>query len=243
MVRNKENAKEAHVAMNHNRIFTDEELKDMGTRTLDLVQEAIEKGDKEKAKELANRMYAEFNHLHNGYMFWVTSLLTQIYRDYGFDAVEKAEREAHTVQANTVFKPPQKTDLRSRIEHTLKTLRGHLQPLTVEEDDEKIVLTMKPCGSGERIMEMGGYNPEVGLATIKDPHPATWGMKDFPIYCLHCPVKEMLAIENTGNFGAVHLVFEPMHFGSCHWAFYKDPADIPGRFYERLGKNKPLVKK
>ena len=81
--------------MNRNRLFTDTELKDMGTRTLDLVLAAIEEGDKKKAKELANRMYEEFNHLHDGYMIWVSGLLTHIYNNYGIDAVEKAERSAH----------------------------------------------------------------------------------------------------------------------------------------------------
>ena len=160
------------------RLFTDEELREMGRRTLDVLQEAIAKGDREKAKELATRMYEEFRHLHNGYMFWVTGLLTHIYRNYGIDAVERAEREAHTIEGKTVFKPPKETDWYSRIKHHAKAMRGHLQPLTIEEDDEKVVITMKPCGSGEKIIEMGGY--EAGLARVKDPHPITWGMKDFP---------------------------------------------------------------
>jgi hypothetical protein len=223
--------------MSQNRLFTDTELKEMGTRTLDLVLQAIEEGDKEKAKALANRMYEEFNHLHDGYMFWVTGLLTHIYKNYGIDAVEKAEREAHTIEGKTVFKPPKETDLRSRVEYAAKSFRGHLQPLTIEEDDEKITITMKPCGSGERIIQKGGY--EAGLARVKDPHPITWGMKDFPMYCVHCPVMEMLAIENTGDFGMVHAVFEPIPFGSCHFAFYKDPKNIPQEFYDRLGKKKP----
>ncbi len=229
--------------MDNKRVFTDEELKEMGRRTLDLVQEAIDKNDKEKAKELAKRMLKEFNHLHDGYMIWVTGLLSYIYRKYGIDALEEAEREAHTIEANTVFKPSGKTDFRSRVEAMANGLRGHLQPVTIEEDDEKVTLTMKPCGSGERIIQMGAYEPEIGLARVKEPHRITWGMKDFPIYCVHCPVMEMLAIERTGNIEPVHLVFEPMKLGFCHFAFYKDPADIPEELYNRIGKKKPAVKK
>ena len=223
--------------MSGNRLFSDEELQEMGRRTLDVALEAIKKGDKEKAEELVKRMYEEFNHLHDGAMFWVTGLQTYIYHNYGIDAVEKAEREAHTIEGKTVFKPPEETDMRSRILFMAKSLRGHLQPLTIEEDDEKIVITMKPCGSGERIIEKGGY--EAGLAIVKDPHCITWGMKDFPIYCVHCPVMEMLDIENTGDFQLVHLVSDPMRHGFCHFAFYKDPAKIPAECYERLGKQKP----
>jgi hypothetical protein len=219
-------------------IFTDKELEEMGTRTLDLVLEAIDSGDKEKAKNLAERMYKEFNFLHDGYMFWVTGLLTHIYKNYGIDAVEKAEREAHTIEGRTVFKPPEKTDIRSFVEHLASGLRGHLQPIEIREDDEKISLTMQPCGSGERIIQKGGYSPEVGLATVKEPHNITWGMKDFPIYCVHCPVMEILSIESTGNFGAVHIVSEPIKHGSCQFVFYKDPAKIPEEFYTRIGKSK-----
>ena len=225
--------------MNSQRVFTDRELKEMGTRTLDLVLEAIDAGNKEKAKELAKRMYQEFNYLHDGYMFWASGLLTHIYKKYGIDAVEEAEREAHTIEARAVFKPPEKTDFRSRVEHMAKGLRGHLQPITIQEDDEKVSLTMKPCGSGERIIQKGGYKPEVGLARVKEPHRITWGMKDFPIYCVHCPVMEMLDIENTGNLGSVRFVSEPMGRGDCHFVFYKDPADIPEEFYTRIGKKKP----
>jgi len=38
--------------MSKQRIFTEQELTEMGTRTLDLVLEAIDAGDKKKAKEL-----------------------------------------------------------------------------------------------------------------------------------------------------------------------------------------------
>jgi hypothetical protein len=130
--------------MASNRIFTDKELEEMGTRTLDLVLEAIDAGDREKAKNLAERMYKEFNFLHDGYMFWVTGLLTHIYNNYGIDAVERAEREAHTIEGRTVFRPPEKTDIRSLVEHLASGLRGHLQPIKIQEDDEKISLTMQP---------------------------------------------------------------------------------------------------
>ncbi len=227
--------------MNSKRVFTDKELKEMGTRTLDLVMEAIDAGNKEKARELVNRMHQEYNHLHDGYMFWVSGLLTYIYKNYGIDAVEEAEREAHTIEAKVVFKPPEKTDFRSRVEHLAKSLRGHMQPITIKEDDEKVSLTMRPCGSGERIIQKDGYKPEVGLSRVKEPHRITWGMKDFPIYCVHCPVMETLDIENTGNFGSVHLVTEPIYRDSCQFVFYKNPADIPEELYTRIGKNKPAA--
>ena len=225
--------------MDQRRIFSEEELKEMGTPTLDLLIKAIDEGDGSKAKELAKRMQKEFNHLHDGYMVWITGLLSYIYSNYGVDAVEEAEKEAHTIEGRTVFKPSGKTDLRSMVEEMAGNLRGHFQPIEIKEDDEKFTITMKPCGSGERLIQMGGYDPDFGLKKVKDPHPITWNMKDFPLYCVHCPIMEMLEYESSGKLGIVHLVSEPKVIGECHFAIYKDPENIPEECYTRIGKEKP----
>jgi hypothetical protein len=41
-------------------------------------------------------------------MFWASALLSHIYKKHGIDAVEDAEREAHSLEARAVFKPPEK---------------------------------------------------------------------------------------------------------------------------------------
>jgi hypothetical protein len=227
--------------MTKNRVFTDKELKDMGARTLDLVFEAIEAGDKKKAKDLAQRMYNEFNYLHDGYMVWVSGLQSWIYKNCGTDSLEKAEKEAHTIEGNTVFKSSGPTDFRSRVINQAGKMRGHLQPMEIVEDDEKVSITMKPCGSGERIISLGCY--EAGLSRVKGPHRATWGQKDFPIYCVHCPVGEMLAMERAGYFSVVKIVSEPIGKEGCHFTLYKDNANIPEKYYQRIGVKKPAPKK
>jgi hypothetical protein len=95
------------------RVFTDKELKEMSGRTLDKALEAIDARDKEKAKKLAIQAQKEYNHLHDGYFTWASGLLTYIYNHRGVDEVEKAERFAHAIEAKLVFKPPEKTDIRS----------------------------------------------------------------------------------------------------------------------------------
>jgi hypothetical protein len=222
--------------MKNKKTFTDKELKEMGMRTLDAVCEAIDEGDKNKAKKLARRMLSEFEHLHDGYFFWVTGLQSYIYRKCGIDAVEEAEKEAHTIEAKVVFTPPEKTDFRSRVEHMVGGLRGHMQPITVKEDDEKVTITMEPCGSGERLIRMKGY--ELGLARVKESHRITWGQKNFPIYCTHCPVMEMLDIENNGDFAVGHFISDPIGKEHCQFVLFKNPGDIPEEFYKRIGKEK-----
>jgi hypothetical protein len=223
---------------NNKRLFTDKELEEMGKRTLDLVLEAIDAGDKEKAKKLAQRMYKEFNYLHDGYFTWVTGLQTYIYQNMGIEAVEEAERLAHTIESKIAFIPSGQTDLRARVKGLVGGLRGHLQPITVHEDDEKVTIAMEPCGSGERLIQKGGY--EQGLAKVKEQHRITWGMENFPLYCVHCPVMEALDIERTGDFAFCHFVSDPIGKEHCQFVFYKDPANIPEDFYTRIGKKKPM---
>lgn len=225
--------------MKGKRLFTDEELKKIGRRTLDVLLETIDAGDKEKAEELAQRMYKEFNHLHDGYFTWVTGLQTYIYERLGVDALEEAERQAHTIESKIAFIPSGETDFRKRVEGMVGGLQGHLQPIEVKEDDEKVTVTMKPCGSGKRLIHMGGYNPEVGLGKVKEAHRITWGLKDFPMYCVHCPVMEALDIETTGDFAFCHFISDPIGQEDCQFVFYKNPDDIPDEFYTRIGKQKP----
>jgi len=224
------------------KVFTDKELKQLGGSTLEKTLEAIDAGDKEKARKLAIQAQKEYNYLHDGYFTWASGLLTYIYNHWGVDEVEKAERFAHGVEAKLVFKPPEKKDIRSLVENMARTVQGHMQPVTVEEEDDKFLITMHPCGSGQRIIQMGGY--ETGLAKIKEAHNITWQHKDFPIYCVHCPVMELLSIDNSGGYlGVVREEPYPIESGLCKFVLYKDPNDIPERYYTRIGKKKPAAKK
>ena len=230
--------------MKKNRVFTEKQLKDMGTRTLDLALDAIDAGDKDKAKELTKRMREEFQGLHDAYMFWVSALLSHIYRRYGIDALEEAEIEAHGTEGRALGRGAPggaggEMDFRARVETMARGLRGHLQPITIEEDDEKVSLTMNPCGSGQRIYARFADEPAIGLATVAGPHAITWGKKDFPIYCVHCPVLEMLAIERTGYPLPAVVPAGKVGAGLCHFYIYKDPEAIPEEFYTRIGRKKP----
>jgi hypothetical protein len=53
--------------------------------------------------------------------------------------------------------------------------RHHSYPgLTVEEDDEKIMITHNPCGSGGRLIAMGMFKGEKAYRKLPGPGPHTW---------------------------------------------------------------------
>jgi hypothetical protein len=223
-------------------LFSEQDLKDLGKPKLERLKEAIDSGDKEKAKQLSEDLYNGFAFLHDGYMCWISGLLTFIYNNYGVEAVAKAEQEAHTKEGKIAFPPlDKKFTFRETVLHTVNALHGHVhQPMTVEEDDEKITITVDPCGSGGRIMQKGGYGDGL-FATVKEADPITWGRGNMPIYCIHCPSMEILEINNTGKLRFVHPpVNEDGSVGpKCKYLLYKDSANIPKEYYKRIGKKKP----
>jgi hypothetical protein len=121
--------------MSKKRIFTDEELKVMGTPTLDLIKKAVMLVTKKRQRCLQSGCKRD-RHLH--VVIWFGSADSfPILQELGVDAVEEAEREAHGIEGRSVFKPSGKTDLRSRAEELASGLRGHMQPIVIKEDDER----------------------------------------------------------------------------------------------------------
>ena len=228
--------------MSKERVFTEAELEDMGRRTVDVLGETIDAGDKEEAKKLSHRMYREFQSMHDSYRDWVTSLLTYIYEHYGDEALYEAMHQG----CGAWFKPmvelySETEDFRRRVQMLVMGLRGHLQPMKVEEDDEKVCITMVPCGSGERIFKEGGYGPPKNFSIVKKPQPLTYGKPNCPVYCTHEPMLEILPIEWKGYPVWACLTPEEIGTGGCRFCVYKNPDDIPEEVYTRLGKKKPKV--
>jgi hypothetical protein len=228
--------------MKGDRLFTEEELRELGTPSAELIQAAIDAGDKAKAKELASQLHTEAWNLRDAYLHWITSLLTFIGRNYGDEALEKALRESSTVvfwPVAQMYEQCQKEgNLRGKAELFIRGLRCHHVPMKIEEDEEKLVLEMHPCGSGGRMILDGYYEPPIDFLKIEKPQPMTYGQKDFPVYCAHEPIFAMLGIEWTG---APLFFAEPsdkLGERPCKFYLYKDSKATPAKFYARVGKKK-----
>ena len=230
-----------------NRVFTEEELREMGTSTLALLTEAIEQGDKNKARELANRMSREFEFMHDLYVDWTAAFMDHIYKYQGVDALYEALGKVVGTPPRSVDiavpleNQPQDsyTEFRNQVQFMAGVLKGHLQPLEIVEDDEKVCITMEPCGSGQRLMECGAYGPPRNLSMIQEPHAITWGMTNFPIYCTHAPMLEMFSMDLVGYPMNVIYPAEEVATKSCRYCIYKNPDDIPEEVYKRVGRQKP----
>jgi hypothetical protein len=227
-----------------NRVFTKEELADFAKDFTGLAMEALEAGDVEKAKHWLRRHDETKDILHDLYLHWVTALLSHIYDRWGEDEAVRAVRDSGRNFSLPLLK--QKTALirekgiRAWVECVVDIWRQHsMYPgMTLEEDDEKFVFTLNPCGSGGRLINMGAYEGPFAYRKLQKPGPHTWGEKDLPIYCAHCTwVHEIFPLAEGGE-GAqfwVHASPFPKKPGDpCIHHVYKDPKKIPDRYYDRI---------
>jgi hypothetical protein len=223
------------------RFFSEGELRDMERRTVDRLTDAIDAGDAEQAKKIARRMYNEFLSMHDLYRNWVTATLSEIGRRYGDEALDEIMCEG----VKAWWKPivaslPQGAEaLPARIKMLASGLHGHLQPLEITEDEDKIEIKLCPCGSGGRLIAEGKYDGPDAFLKIAKPQPLTYGRPDYPVYCAHEYAMEKIDIEANGK---PFVVVEPaarLGRDYCSLIVYKDPDKIPAHYYERLGLKKP----
>lgn len=219
------------------RWFTDDELVDMGRRTLDGLKEAIRSGDADRAEKLAERMYNEFLSQHDGYRNWVTSLLSEIGRRWPAD-LEQIMLD--TVRAwwvpNLEFMDKRNAPRRARAKMFIAGLRGHLQPIEITEDDEAIRIAMTPCGSGGRLILEGKYEGPDGFLEVREPSTMTYGRSDLPVYCAHEAAMEIIDIDRSGSPLVVVDVADDLGHDPCAYVIYKDPERVPQRYFDRVGR-------
>jgi len=223
------------------RSFTMAELEEMGTPTVDLVQQAIDAGELEKAKKLARRMFREFSSLHDFWVSEVTTLLSYIYRHNGDEAVFKAVSECLEELSNAAD-AYRSQDSGRQAQMLAAGLRAHLTPVVVEEDAEKFTVMMSPCSSGGKLISNKKYETSKNLAKIKKPQRITFGRGDFPIYCANCAMENIVPMEKTGYPIWISDVAEKLGETPCKLHIYKDPDKIPAKYYERFGLKKPAPK-
>lgn len=224
--------------METNRVFTKEELQEMSVQTVDAAIEALEAGDKEKAKKLIKRMHREFQSLHDMYLNWSADMMDYIYIHDGDESLYEATRKAVETSIDSLIESYKKADFRRQVKMLAAGLRAHLQNMKIEEDDEKVCIEMDPCGSGQRLLESGAYEPPRNLSMIKR-HRMSWGLPEFPVYCTHAPVTEIISIEKIGYPVFVVFPANEMAKKSCRYCIYKDPKLIPEEVYKRVGMEKP----
>ncbi len=227
-----------------NRIFTEEELEEFSKGNMELALEGIDEGNLDKARHWCRREAETNEQIHDLLVNTVAGLFSYIYDKLGEDFAVDAIR---TVMGRNCVSPElialRKQGLKEWVKWCVDMGRQHSNDphLLVKEDDEKITFTFK-CGSGGKLIENGAYEGPQGHRRLQKAGPQTWGETDVPIYCSHCSwVSEILPIEIGGQGSQlwVHASPFPRNPGDpCIHHIYKNPEDIPEKYYKRLGMTK-----
>ena len=228
------------------RWFSEEELRDMARPTMERIVEAIDDGDLEQAKRLAREGQGEWLMLHDLMAESILALASFVQDKLGDEGVKEAWETTTERGWKRHHDAINRLDRRTIVGLLAATWRAHSAGgvgehpgrFTITEDDEKVTFTMNPCGSGQRLVRRGLYE-SAGYGRTREAHDWSYGRKDFPLYCTHCSfMNESLPIQWSGF--PIYPSDPPDDYSTdpCTWYWYKDPADIPARHWERHGMAK-----
>jgi hypothetical protein len=212
---------------------------DVGDRWRELARKmatSTETGDTSTTRDLAEQLHTEALLYHDRGMTRTTHLLSWIGRRFGIDELEQAYSEA--MSADLLGD----ASFRERAEALMHFTRVHLQPFRLEEDEEKLTFICSVCPSGGRLIQQGAYEGDTAALLLEGPRPLTYGQDALPVYCAHEPIMEKASIEKTGVPLFIVEPSDDLGHKPCKTYLYKEPAQIPDRYYTRLGLKKPKGK-
>ena len=225
------------------RWFSKDELSQMSRPTMDRAIEAIDRGDTEEAKRLCEEMKHESQFMHDLLVDGVAGLISFVKEKLGDEGVGEAWQYSLERSWRKPVETIADTDRKLIARSLAATWRAHSTSgvgpkpgaFEIDEDEEKLTFTINPCGSGQRLWRNGRYG-EDGWGVTDEAHDWSYGRKGFPLYCTHCAFMNELGPINWIGY-PVYPSDPPEDFDKdpCTWYWYKDPADIPDRHWERYG--------
>lgn len=230
------------------RIFTNEELKERSKDFHQLVQEALEKADIETARYWAKKNEETKDYIHDMYLAALPRILSLIHERFGDDVVTQVWRDTvkSFIEPVWIMKDRliKEGGLRAYVDFYVDIWRQHCGKFKVGEDDEKIIITHQPCGSGGQLVDRGVYDDGVfAERKYQGKGYHTFGKEGLPLYCGHCVWAHMAYPMNvTGEPLWCHDYDHPFPRkpgDSCIHYIFKDPAKIPDKYYDMVGVKKP----
>lgn len=241
--------------------FSDEELRRMGMPLSLQVEEALEAGDWDRLLAISGEMDAELVLAKDPMGVQIAALLTWIARHLGEAAAERALERTAEVVMTPFLDIVGDMEIADAIQVWAVAWRSHGSTFWIEEDEHRFVLRGRPLGAChrmwshayqpdvERISEsrvryptFGSYDPPGSFHLMREPRGITHGKPGYPIYSCHCHMlHEIFPIDRLGH--PLWVEEHPLHDpdGETVHIHYKDPAMWPERYYEQVGRRKPVA--
>jgi hypothetical protein len=219
--------------------FNGPELETMTVSSWERAKAAVQAGASERAIALIDDAAERTRSLQVLSVEWITSLLSFVGRELGEDGVERALRET----GEEIIRPRRSEGpewallpAKARAKAIARAMVANGGDCTVDEDEEKIVLSFR-CGSGGRLIDEGRYDVDGGPhLTLREPGGRTFGRDSLPVYCAHCSVHNEIQPLEWGST-PISIEHPPEHAGEpCVHHVYKDVDRMPEDVYVRIGK-------
>ena len=221
--------------------LTPEEIAELEKAPSEVAREKIAATGSKEALEAFDQYVGMFKGVHDGYLLQANAAESALYKEVGADKYLEYMHDCF-YNSNSPFmqgfwdKPFKE---RAMIAINAPRMFHDCRMKILGEDDEKLWFVMEPCGAGQKLWEMGMCKPGCGLCD--EPHAITAGGKNFPVYCTHAPIAEIVC----GELGIPYMYQQeyPEQVGPCSCVFYvyKDPKDIPDSYFERVGAKRPEI--
>jgi hypothetical protein len=130
--------------------------------------------------------------------------------------------------------------------HAHLTGTGRQGDIEIIHESDRVGFRFAPCGSGGRSVDgrISDDQPRAGMpfgfAVTTEPHDWAWNTVGICSYCVHCcQLNEVMPIDRLGY--PTRVIDAPTWnpdapVTTCTWWVYRDPADVPDRVYERVGR-------
>lgn len=225
------------------RVFTNDQLREMERPYMDLAIGALNNNDMVSAARWCRRFDETKYQVHDSAAIIISKILSYIASKHGENAAVSTLKHSTAFGEELFFKPKQQMiaekGIGAWVEFMVDFWRQHVSPIEVTEDDDKVTIHVKICGSGGRLLNLGYYDTPGGHHRLQKAGHHTGGRENQPIYCGHCTwLHETHPVFHYGK-GAqlwVHAKpYSPEKNQPCIHYIYKDPSKIPDEYYERVG--------
>ena len=221
--------------------FTPEEIAELEKKPSEVAREKIATTGSKEALEAFDQIVGMFNGVHDGYLMQCNAAVSGLYKEVG---PEKYLEYMHDYFYNATapymqgyWDKPFKE--RALIAINAPRMFHDCNMKILGEDDEKLWFVMDPCGAGQKLWDMGLCKEGLGLCD--KPSKITASGENFPVYCTHAPIAEIICDE----LGVPYMYQQqyPEQVGPCSCVFYvyKDPKDIPDSYFELVGVPRPEI--
>lgn len=187
-------------------VFSDAQLQDMTHSRAQRAIDRVDAGDYD-IEALIDGQQHDWKPWHDSIMVWSEYTFAGCVEFGGMDYLEECLKECYDSAFAFIYQSMEQfASDTERVFALAQSWHYHQGAFRLEEEDDRFVFVLDPCGSGGRLFreemhkDMFHYGTELA-PIVAQPHTLTFGREQFPLYCSHC------ASGNRDQFNGNPLVF------------------------------------